>query len=115
MDKTQEWAMKRWRKNRTSSEFLRQQQQKMTKKLWKVSCDKALQLVRTTADIPVVTPKSDRPKKSPRDSQPKNRRGIVKVLDMLHETYGAARHLREALMIRMATATIKRRKTVGLL
>ena len=71
MDKTQEWAMKRWRKNRTSSEFLRQQQQKMTKKLWKVSCDKALQLVRTTADIPVVTPKSDRPKKSPRDSQPK--------------------------------------------
>ena len=35
MDKTQEWAMKRWRKNRTSSEFLRQQQQKMTKNFYK--------------------------------------------------------------------------------
>ncbi len=71
MEKAQNWAMQRWKRIRKLSELSQKQQQQMSQQLWKISCDKALHLVRITADIPAVTPKSDRPKKSPRDIHPK--------------------------------------------
>ena len=71
MEKARDWAMKRWRQSRTLATLERKEQQKLVSQVWKMSCDKALQLVRTTADIPESTPKSERSKKSHKENQPK--------------------------------------------
>ena len=71
MEKARDWAMKRWRQSRTLAALERKEQQKLVSQVWKLSCDQALQLVRTTADISESTPKSERSKKSHKENQPK--------------------------------------------